>query len=677
MSAPNQILVAETQFEQLERDQADPWDIPTQFRMGQLDDAMPGDPAPPLALGSAPSPASHPAPPQANVGAQTVAGRQPVAQAHDGPLQPAEVRALVPATNPASTPAQSTPAPANNGSRRVRPTPTKGVPVQIPIKYLLWLRSTVPTVVKRSAGSGSGRPPSEYARATLRVPFPIWKCVPTNWDWGMAKAEIIKLLGPERRYLAEELTVSDRAGLITWQGIITGDWVYGCSKKYLITDDNTWAPFALAAEQAYPAKAVCIDLSQVDPRVVAREESQNAEVNARLIMQHGTDAERAPLEHQRARLAANPNAQIAKPGTEKVQLLRNHHLAMRDERRAPPKEGEVAMHPSGDGRYIKLSHKVLWGWARKLDGPNPSVTLDNPPDTPLFAWISPSTPKRKAAPTLSAGSPASRTFRGGGSTSGPPDLSPAQDVIRAPVTNPPEASPSSEASVPLRQPRACTSSPFTRMFRLMSQARRDAEAPNHADVGGLETGSSTASSIAALIEHIRGGNHPAQAPSSPEIVVMGNARCTLAGPRRTITPINLARLGRLNLGADSTPGTPDSTNSWISSSAPPPREAAANAMAFFLRHCQIPAKDFHTRWLIQDQNITLWSYFLRSLEANLTRLGFKAGPARLICDGARLLQQVSEEEDRADPDCSGAASNPPADNSDEAPGSNMVDADAP
>ncbi|WAR60134.1 hypothetical protein PtB15_9B71 [Puccinia triticina] len=455
----------------------------------------------------------------------------------------------------------------------------------------------------------------------------------------MAKAEIIELLGPEQRYLAEELTVSDRAGLITWQGIITGDRVYGCSKKYLITDDNTWAPFALAAEQAYPAKAVCIDLSQVDPRVVAREESQNAEVNARLIMQHSTDAERAPLEHQRARLAANPNAQIAEPGTEKVQLLRNHHLAMRDERRAPPKEGEVAMHPSGDGQYIKLSHKY---------------------------------PEEESC----AGSPASRTFRGGGSTSGPPDLSPAQDVIRAPVTNPPEASPSSEASVPLRQPRARTSSPFTRMFYLMSQARRDAEAPNHADVGGLETGSSTASSIAASIEHIRGGNHPAQAPSSPEIVVMGNARRTLAGPRRTITPINLARLGRLNLGADSTPGTPDSTNSWISNSVPL-REAAANAMAFFLRHCQIPAEDFHTRWLIQDQNITLWSYFLRSSEADLTRLGFKAGPARLICDGARLLQQVSEEEDRADPDCSGAASNPPADNSDEAPGFNMVNGDAP
>ncbi|WAR57993.1 hypothetical protein PtB15_5B223 [Puccinia triticina] len=132
-----------------------------------------------------------------------------MAQAHDGPLQPAKVRALVPATNPASTPAQSTLAPANNGSRRVRPTPTKGVPVQIPIKYLLWLRSNVPTVVKRSAGSGSGHPPSEYARATSRVPFPIWKCVPTNWDWGMAKAEIIELLGPERPYLAEELTVSD------------------------------------------------------------------------------------------------------------------------------------------------------------------------------------------------------------------------------------------------------------------------------------------------------------------------------------------------------------------------------------------------------------------------------------------------------------------------------------
>ncbi|WAR57992.1 hypothetical protein PtB15_5B222 [Puccinia triticina] len=360
-------------------------------------------------------------------------------------------------------------------------------------------------------------------------------------------------------------------------------------------------------------------------------------------MQHGTDAERAPLEHQRAWLAANPNAQIAEPGTEKVQLLRNHHLAMRDERRAPPKEGEVAMHPSGDGQYIKLSHKVFWGWARKLDGPDPSVTLNNPPDTPLFAWISPSTPKRKAAPTLSAGSPASRTFQGGGSTSGTPNLLPAQDVIRAPVTNPPKASPSSEASVPLRRPRARTSSPFTRMFCLMSQARQDAEAPNHADVGGLKTGSSTASSIAASIEHI----------------FMGNARRTLAGPRRTITPINLARLGRLNLGADSTPGTPDSTNSWISNSVPP-REAAANAMAFFLRHCQILAKDFHTRWLIQDQNITLWSYFLRSLEADLTQLGFKAGPARLICD-----------------DCSGAASNPPTDNSDEAPGSNMVDGDAP
>ncbi|WAR57994.1 hypothetical protein PtB15_5B224 [Puccinia triticina] len=67
--AKYQSFVSKTQFEQLERDQADPWDIPTQFRMGQLDDAMPGDPAPPSALGSAPSPASHPAPPQADVGA--------------------------------------------------------------------------------------------------------------------------------------------------------------------------------------------------------------------------------------------------------------------------------------------------------------------------------------------------------------------------------------------------------------------------------------------------------------------------------------------------------------------------------------------------------------------------------------------------------------------------------
>ncbi|WAQ89968.1 hypothetical protein PtA15_11A660 [Puccinia triticina] len=104
----------------------------------------------------------------------------------------------------------------------------------------------------------------------------------------MAKVEIIEILGPDQR------------------------------KKYLIKDNNTWAPFALAAEQAYPSKAVCINLSQVDPRVVAREESQNAEVNTRLIMQHSTDAERAPLEHQRAWLAANPNAQIAKPGTEKT-----------------------------------------------------------------------------------------------------------------------------------------------------------------------------------------------------------------------------------------------------------------------------------------------------------------------------------------------------------------------
>jgi hypothetical protein len=111
-----------------------------------------------------------------------------------------------------------------------------------------------------------------------------------------------------------------------------------------------------------------------------------------LIMLNGTQEERAPLEQSRAWLTANvscflvktnvlllnadcllpldqPNAELQDPTTPHAAGLRSHHLMKRLERGAPSSEGEFAMHPSGNGWFIRLGHKVLWAWAYKMDNP--------------------------------------------------------------------------------------------------------------------------------------------------------------------------------------------------------------------------------------------------------------------------------------------------------------------
>jgi hypothetical protein len=105
-----------------------------------------------------------------------------------------------------------------------------------------------------------------------------------------------------------------------------------------------------------------------------------------------------------------PNAKLKHPATPHAVNLCKHHLLKRLECGAPSSEGEFAMHPSGNGQFIRLCHKALWAWARKMD--KPDVIVDIPPKTPLFEWQvacpTRSTTKRKNAPASEvSGSPAS------------------------------------------------------------------------------------------------------------------------------------------------------------------------------------------------------------------------------------------------------------------------------
>ncbi|PLW14039.1 hypothetical protein PCANC_17070 [Puccinia coronata f. sp. avenae] len=142
----------------------------------------------------------------------------------------------------------------------------------------------------------------------------------------------------------------------------------------------------------------------------------DAKANAMLIMLNGTQEERAPLEQTRARLTANPNAEVESPATPHAVNLRKHHLMKRLDRGAPSSKGEFAMHPSGDGCWIWLGHKALWAWAYNISCQDPNVTLNVPPESPLFEWQSASsfkTPsKRKVAPASDVTrSPASQIFQ--------------------------------------------------------------------------------------------------------------------------------------------------------------------------------------------------------------------------------------------------------------------------
>ncbi|KAI9607985.1 hypothetical protein H4Q26_005437 [Puccinia striiformis f. sp. tritici PST-130] len=330
------------QFTQLEDDELDDVIPPSQFCLSQLSDYFRSPPPP--------SP-SH----LRNVDVQV-------------PLSP--------------TPSNSAPVPDQN---RIRPNPSQRAVIKLPIKYSVWVHDALP-VTRRAAGSGNGRPPPKWAKVASKLPLNVWTASPTDYDWGLAKHEIIEVIGPTRPYLGRELTIADQQGLLTWYAVITGHTIYRVGRKFAIVSEADWLGFATAAEAAFPTKQCFIKILQPDPRAVACNQARVSEGNEILILRNGNTSERAPLEQTRNPLAANTNAVVAVAGRDHAVQLREHHLRLRQEGGAPSREGEYAMHPSLDGRYIRLSHRVVWACACALEVAHEGVTLDIPSPTALFTW---------------------------------------------------------------------------------------------------------------------------------------------------------------------------------------------------------------------------------------------------------------------------------------------------
>jgi hypothetical protein len=141
------------------------------------------------------------------------------------------------------------------------------------IEYVIWLSASLPTGVKKSAGSGRGKAPPEWTKVISKLPLPNWQLVPTNWDWGLAKRKLTLLAGASWPYLTKAITKNDNKGLVTWQAVITSDRTYGSSKKAMITTKEDWTAFAKAAELAYPARAISIRIYQQDPHLIARDQT--------------------------------------------------------------------------------------------------------------------------------------------------------------------------------------------------------------------------------------------------------------------------------------------------------------------------------------------------------------------------------------------------------------------
>ncbi|KAI7964129.1 hypothetical protein MJO29_004556 [Puccinia striiformis f. sp. tritici] len=239
-------------------------------------------------------------------------------------------------------PAPASPLPSVN---RIRPNRTKCIVIKLPIEYSVWVHNTL-QVTRCSAGVGAGWPPAEWAKVVSKGPLDVWQASPINYDWGLAKHAIIEVIGPTQPYLGRELSIADTQGLPTWQGVITGHVLYGVGKKFAIVSKNNWLGFATAAEAAYPFKPCLIKIIQPDPRVVPCNQARVSEGNKILILRNRNPEERAPLEQTQAQLATNPNVVVTTPGRDHALALRDHHLGLRQERGAPAREGEFAMHLS-------------------------------------------------------------------------------------------------------------------------------------------------------------------------------------------------------------------------------------------------------------------------------------------------------------------------------------------
>ncbi|EFP90029.2 uncharacterized protein PGTG_15877 [Puccinia graminis f. sp. tritici CRL 75-36-700-3] len=80
---------------------------------------------------------------------------------------------------------------------------------------------------------------------------------------------------------------------------------------------------------------------------------------------------------------------------------------------------------------------------------------------------------------------------------------------------------------------------------------------------------------------------------------------------------------------------------------PPPRPAMeAINMETFLNVARIPRHDINTRARMEIHCILHWSFFRASSEAELTRLGFPLGIARLLCEGIGRLEAFVDEMER-------------------------------
>ncbi|PLW48107.1 hypothetical protein PCASD_03617 [Puccinia coronata f. sp. avenae] len=158
----NHVLVPETQivspfqFARLEANQAKQWEIPTQFRMTQVDNLdRNSDANSPLG-----------------------AGNQSATTTKAAPV--VTVALATPAINVVSS-AAAIPSPAPAAPRRQAP-PSTARSVRLSIEYVIWLSASLPATVKKSAGSVQGKAPPKWTKVVSKLPLPNWQLVPTNWD---------------------------------------------------------------------------------------------------------------------------------------------------------------------------------------------------------------------------------------------------------------------------------------------------------------------------------------------------------------------------------------------------------------------------------------------------------------------------------------------------------------
>ncbi|PLW18978.1 hypothetical protein PCANC_11827 [Puccinia coronata f. sp. avenae] len=188
------------------------------------------------------------------------------------------------------------PASAPAAPRRQAP-PSTARSVCLSIEYVIWLSASLPTGVKKSAGSGRGKAPPEWTKVVSKLPLPNWQLVSTNWDWGLAKRELTLLAGASRPYLTKAITKNNNKGLVTSQAVITSDCTYGASKKAMITTKEDWtASFAKAAKLSYPAQAISIRIHQQEPRLIARDQTMAGP--ARLIYRGFCKIDRISLDDE-------------------------------------------------------------------------------------------------------------------------------------------------------------------------------------------------------------------------------------------------------------------------------------------------------------------------------------------------------------------------------------------